>query len=152
VEGELIYVSLITSIFMLCGIYLMSQNSLKNFFRREDYKTARDLQRKKNNLEISKMRRELGLTKTKAEIETPAAPNMGLLQQLAPFIRNMDGEQIADLIAGFTGGEAAEQPEGITGMLMEFANNNPEMVKGILEGLSNKVSGSQGAGSTPPSY
>jgi hypothetical protein len=126
----------------------MSQNSLKNFFKKEEFKVHRDLQRKKNNLEISKMRRELGLTKTKAEVETPAAPNIGLLQQLAPFIRNMDGEQIADLIQGFSGGEAAEPAEGITGMLMNFANENPEMVKGILEGLSNKVAGSSGAGST----
>jgi len=127
----------------------------RNWYRRENFKVGRDLTKSKNQLEIQKMRRDLGLDKKSNPIAPLASPPTGgidMLRSLAPLLQSLAPEQIQDLIEGVTGVATPEGSEGgIGGLdgidgLIDFATKNPEIVKSFLGGVKG---GSQKEGELP---
>lgn len=143
---EIVLATICGSIFGLMGLLLIN----RNWFKKMRFKTELDLLKAKNRLEIKKLEKSLNLNTTdKTEKSENSAPN--LLAQIAPLLKNLDGDQIAGLIETFTGGGApeTENPEGLSGLLENIIRENPELVSGFLQGFKNKGGGS---GATPPSY
>ncbi|MBE3113075.1 MAG: hypothetical protein IMZ49_00450 [Actinobacteria bacterium] len=139
-EIDFALASLVGGITGLIGLMLLD----RNWYRRENFKVGRDLTKSKNQLEIQKMRRDLGLDKKSNPIVSPNVPPSGgidMLRSLAPLLQSLAPEQIQDLIEGVTGMATPESVEGgIGGLdgidgLIEFATKNPEIVKSFLGGV-----------------
>lgn len=136
-ELDFALASLIGGITGLIGLMLLD----RNWYRRENFKISRDLTKSKNQLEIQKMRKELGLGKNAIPSSSPSNSDGLNLKSLLPILQTLAPEQIQDIIEGVTGAETAEGVEGGLGGLngidglIDFASKNPEIVKGFLGGL-----------------
>lgn len=137
-EGELIYVSIVSGLFGIFGLLLLN----RNWFKKQIFKSDMELLRAKNKLELEKIRRELGITQTTKKqefIQTKIGETdiLGSLGALAPFLRNLDGEQIADLIERFTGsGQGENESMGsLADTIKDFIVDNPDVVKAFTGGL-----------------
>ena len=133
-EYELVLAAIVTSLFGIFGLLLIN----RNWFKKMRFKTELDLLKKKNNLEIKKLEKQLNISNTPVSEKSENTQN-NLLTQLAPLLKNLDGEQVAGLIDAFTG-NAPQEAEGIPASLGELLQNiiaeNPEMVQGFLQGIS----------------
>jgi len=60
------------------------------------------------------------------------------LGQLAPLLKNLDGDQLSDLVDRFTGDDFDREPigGGIADGLLQYATEHPEIVQNILGGLN----------------
>jgi len=152
-EGELIYVSIVSGLFGIFGLLLLN----RNWFKKQTFKSEIELLRAKNKLELRKLEKELGLQAKKDSGLIPtkeAEPNMlSTIGALAPLLRNLDGEQIADLVERFTIGpgesEAAEGTGGGLGdIINDFVLNNPDAVKAFLGGLKSGQKGQESGGNS----
>ena len=141
-DGELIIVTIISGLFGIFGLLLLNNN----WFKKENFRVSRDLQKAENKLKLKKLEKELGLN-LKPETMAPKIPdrsNIDLLGSIAPaLIEKLPPEIIADLTERFLGqyidtGETGAAPEGIAGMIGNFVNENPELIKGLLEGLKSR--------------
>lgn len=138
-EIDFALASLIGGITGLIGLMLLD----RNWYRRENFKVGRDLTKATNQLQIQKMRKELGLDKKSIpSASSPPISSGGLdLKSLLPILQTLAPEQLQDIIEGVTGAETAEGGEGglggLNGLdgLIDFATKNPEIVKGFLSGL-----------------
>jgi hypothetical protein len=137
-EIDFALASLIGGITGLIGLMLLD----RNWYRRENFKVGRDLTKATNQLQIQKMRKELGLDKKSNPIVSPTPISGGLdLKSLLPILQTLAPEQIQDIIEGVTGAETAEGVEGGLGGLngieglIDFATKNPEIVKSFLGGV-----------------
>ena len=131
-EGELIYVSIITSLFGILGLLLIN----RNWFKKEMFKLERQNLQQKNKIQIEKMRRELGLD-NKPLREPQIAQEGGGLGGILPLLRNIPPEQLASLIERFSvGGDSEGEVVGGLDGLMDFVAKNPEIVKGFLQGVT----------------
>lgn len=145
-EGELIFVAIIMQVGTLITILLWSNLSLSKYFKKENFKTALSNTRAVNKINLDKLRKEMGLQKSKTiqpvEQEQPSV--LGTLGNLAPLLKHLDSDQIGSLIETFTGGG---QPEPAAGGLNSILDNiPPELIESFLKGLSNKEA-APGAGS-----
>ena len=126
-EGELIIVSIITTIGMLLGMWILNQN----WFKRQEVKYRYQLKRAKLSKKIS--------VPVKEEPTT-----IGTLGQLLPLLKNLDGDQISALADRFLGEGDASGIEGdALGGLLQFAEKNPSLVKSFLDGLGTQQEGKQ---------
>lgn len=144
VEGEyFIYVTIISSLFTLVGLVFWNHNKFKyaelkhnhslNYMDAKDHIDARRFKRKQ------------------MAIVVPTAPeksivgSLGGIASLAPLLRGLDSDQIGALIDTFVGGGReegeGEDRGGSMDLLLEFAEKNPEIVKGLLEGITKGVKG-----------
>jgi len=62
----------------------------------------------------------------------------GSLGTLAPLLKNLDGEQIGSLVDKFTGNNYDDEPlgGGLTDGLINFVQDNPEVVQKFLGGIN----------------
>jgi len=124
-DNAIIVVAIITTLGGLAGMYMMQYNWTKRLDLKHKYLIKRyDLSQKKK-LPIS-------------SVPDPVSP-LSSVSQLLPLLKNLDGDQIGSLVDTFTGGgyeEPLPKNEGITDTLLAFAEENPEVVKGILGGLT----------------
>jgi hypothetical protein len=131
-DEAFIVVSIISGIFGLIGLELLSHN----WFKKERFKLQVFNLKKQNDLQIKKMTRDLGLNTSNKAI-TPAISTGSILD----LAKGLNPEQISGIIAALTGNnggssspqeyEEGEDDNGINN-LIEFARKNPEMVKGFL--------------------
>jgi hypothetical protein len=148
-EIDFALASLVGGITGLIGLMLLD----RNWYRRENFKISRDLTKSKNQLEIQKMRKELGLGKNAIPSPSPSSDGLNL-KSLLPILQTLAPEQIQDILGGITGAETAESDgEGLGGLngiegLIDFATKNPEIVKSFLGGVK---SGAQKESSEFPS-
>ena len=126
---------IVSGLFMMAGMFLFQSQSLRNYFKKENFKLQVSNIKAENRLKLKKLEREMGITTSKAKTET-SEPS-GLASILKPIISNLEPEQLAGLAEHFLP-EGGGGGGGLQDMLMDFAAENPEMVQGFLEGLSNK--------------
>jgi len=121
-DATLISISIISAISMLAGIQLMNIN----WFKRQ-----KELYRYKVKTQKLKQKG--------VKVNSPkSAGAIDLLDQL----KSLDPSLLHDLVDTFAGGEIAEG-EDITGLLADFAKNNPEIVQNFLKGVTSKSKGDQ---------
>lgn len=140
-EGELIYVSIITSLFGIMGLLILN----RNWFKKMKWKEEAAFERASNKLKLKKLERELLGTAPQSPKEPLQQTPQNILGSLAPILKNLEPDQIAGLIEAFTGqagAEAeAEMPEdnSLAGIIGKFAAENPELIKGAIEGFKSKM-------------
>lgn len=103
-EGELIIVSFISSIFFLVGIQLLNHN----WFKKETFKVNRDFDRQSNKLKLKKLEHELGLEVTKAKTGSGGLDLGGLLKTFGGLDEGTQGALIDRFLGG--GEEGEERP------------------------------------------
>jgi hypothetical protein len=147
-EGELIIVTIISSLFGLLGLQLLNHN----WFKKQRFKTDSELLRAENKIRLKKLEKDLlGQTAPAAAqppLQSSSAANQNILMQLAPLLKNLDSDQIAGLIDRFTGGGEEGEPiedNSLGGIITRFAAENPEIVQGFLNGLKNRADGAGGS-------
>ena len=141
-DEALIVVSVISGIFGLLALELMSHN----WFKKERFKFETFNLKKQNDLQLKKMARDMGLDtgKTSSKSSHTAGADVGGLLEIAKSLNPDQLGVIADIMQGrLAGGEGEGEllPEGIVG-LVEFAVKNPDIVKGFLS----KANQGQGGG------
>jgi hypothetical protein len=133
-DETLIYVSIISGLFMIAGLEVMTHN----WFRKERFKFETYNLKKQNDLKLKKMAKELGIGKYAPQepiLEEKQAGNI-LSQYLPEIIKNLEPDQLAALADRFLP-ESEERTEG--GMLdgiLKYAAENPEIAKSFLEGVT----------------
>ena len=139
-DDAFIVVSVITSLFGILGLLILD----RNWFRRERFKFEQDTQKKEYNLRFKKMARDMGLDTKTPPYRAPAASS--LMDTAAPLLslaKNLKPGQLEGLLDVLGGGGGEEPPEeggeilpgGISGLL-DFAEKNPQLVKGFIDGLN----------------
>ena len=134
-EGELIFLGFI----MLIGQIILLQMWNNNWFKKENFKMEKSLVMSKNKLSLRKLEKEMGLIPSKNITPVEGKGALGTLTDLAPLLKNLDADQLGGLIDKFVGGGESGEGEGegdLTSILMDYATKNPEMVQGLLEGLT----------------
>jgi len=125
-EGELIIVSIISGVMFIIGTQML----MRNWITRQKIKYGYQLKR-------AKMSKKL---KEPVKDEPTLTNSLG---QLAPILKNLDGDQINDLIDRFVGDDFDREPiggGGITDGLLQYAQEHPEIVQNILGGLNKNES------------
>jgi hypothetical protein len=154
IDGSLVILGLMTSIFTLVGIEMINHN----WFKRERFKFNMSVDRKEVDMKLKKMARELGLDKKPiSPPETSLAPvgasTMDTIRSLLPLAAKLAPEQLEALIEQFLpmegGGGGEESPSGIDS-LVDFVTKNPEIVRGFMDKLGAK-GGSQNQQDNIPS-
>lgn len=136
-EGELIFLGFI----MLIGQIILLQMWNNNWFKKENFKIQKSNVMAENKLKLRKLEQEMGLKPSKkaATEEKSTLGKLGGLADLLPLLKMLDEDQLSGLVDRFIGGTDTgdeEQDEGLVGTLMGYAEENPDVVKGLLEGIS----------------
>ena len=126
VEGELIIVSIVMLISTLLSIQLFQKGWEKRQKIKYQYQLKRAKLSKKVNAPVK---------------EEPSV--IGTIGNLAPLLKNLDGDQLTALVDRFLG-EGFDIPStggegGITDLIMDIAAKNPDIVQGFLQGISKKT-------------
>jgi len=137
---------MIGSFMSLIGMIIIVELSHSNWFKKENFKIQRDVVKAENKLKLKKLERELGLSgKNSGLASSNVSENSptNLLTSLAPLLSKLEPDQIMELADRFLpegiGGD--DEPSGISGALLSYAQENPEMVQKILGSLSGKIGG-----------
>lgn len=149
-DEAFVVVSVISGIFGIIGLLILD----RNWFRRERFKFNMDSDKKEQTLRFKKMARDLGLdVKTppfRGTAPGPLGPLSGigslieLAKGLSPEVR---GELIDRFLLGRSTEESSEEETspGLFEILKDFAVKNPDLVKGLLDGITKgKDSGESG--------
>jgi len=126
---------IIVAIIMLIGQVILMWMWQQNWFKKENFKIQKSNLMAQNKLQIRKMEKELGLTNVKSVVAPPEPPPLGGIGQLLPLLKGLDGEQLSGLIDKFVP-SSEERSGGAIDTLLGFAEENPEMVQGLLKGLT----------------
>jgi len=139
-DGGLIAMSLI----LLAGMVLLFTMNNSMWFKKQNFKVEIFNVKATNKLNLDKLRKEMGLGKAAA---TPPAPSpLGGIEKLLPLLKGLDPETLSGLVETYTG---LTQDEGGTGggmidTLLGYAEDHPEMVQGLLKGLTGGENEEQG--------
>jgi hypothetical protein len=136
-EGELIVVTIISSIFGLCGLLILD----RNWFRRENFKIAKKNTEAYNKLQIEKMRRELGLTKT----PTAATAAPGGMNDLLGMAKGLGKDKVLDLIDKFMPDEESDEDQESDDTVSKILKYvPPEVIQNALKGVMGSKEGGDG--------
>jgi len=131
------------SIISLIGFIIIIQLNNTNWFKRQNWKFQAQNIKAENKLKLKKLERELGLQQSmKSQPEALGASNssgISLLSDLAPLLSKLDGDQLSALAERFLPEGGGEEAGGVSGALLNFAQENPEVVQGIIKGISGKI-------------
>ena len=130
-EGELIVVTIISSIFGLIGLLILD----RNWFRRENFKIAKSNTQAMNKLQIEKMRKELGLTNQPTQAAAPVNDLLGIAKGLGK-------DKIIDLVQNLLPDEGEDEEESEIGKILKYVP--PEVIQGALKGLTGTKEGGEG--------
>lgn len=142
-EGELIIVTFVSSIFMLIAVERLNHN----WFKKENFKLQRDFSKAKYRIDLKKMEKDLGFPSQKAGLttqQTPMQEGSGLnIAGLLPLIKNLDPDQLQAILQGLTGegGGGGGALENILGSLP------PELIEQFIAGIGKGVKEKQGESS-----
>lgn len=139
-EGEFI----IMAIVMLIGQIILMMMWQNNWFKKENFKIQKSNMMAQNKLQLRKLEREMGLSKTKDIIKEEPKGTLASIADLLPLLKNLDADQVSALADRFIGGsaEAAEGGGSSLDGLIDFASENPDLVRNFIEGI--------GSGKKPP--
>jgi len=132
-EGELIFLGFL----MLIGQIILMQMWQNGWFKKENFKIQKSLVMAENKLKMRKLEKEMGLKPSTKIVPEEQTSTLGTISTLLPLLKNLDPDQLGDLVDRFVGGEREEG--AATGdplnMLIDYATRNPEMLEGLLKGL-----------------
>jgi len=128
---------------MLIGQIILMQMWQHGWFKKENFKIQKANLMATNKLQIRKLERDLGLTPGKTPKEKRGT--FDTIKDLAPLLKNLDADQIGALFDKFIGGGSVEEYEegNVEDMLMDYAVENPEVVKKFLAGLTEGKGGEE---------
>jgi len=135
--------ALIFSLGGLATAVIVSQMWQNNWIKRETFKLKKRNILAENRIKMKKLERELGLGKYKNEPEPSSNTPVEGISNLLNIAKELEPEQLRAIVGKLTGEptEADLEEEGEDGIsegLMQFARENPEMVKNIIANLSGK--------------
>ena len=127
---------IIGSIINLIGMIIFMHFRDNAWFKKENFKMQKSMVMSENKLKLKKLGRELGVDVGKS---VPA--QLGLLEQL----KGLDLDKVQGLLSMVQKPDDYAPEPDLKGQLLDFANNNPEMVQNFLSGITqgqqqNKVS------------
>jgi len=140
-EGELIIVTIISSIFGLCGLLLLD----RNWFRRENFKIQKSNTQAMNKLQIEKMRKELGLSKQPSAITSGASAGSGDLGGLLGIAQSLGKDKVLDLVEKFLpddGGGSDDDEESEVEKILKYVP--PDVIQNALKGITGTKEGGGG--------
>jgi len=130
-EGELIYLGIISTFGMLLAVELMNHN----WFKREKWKLHRKTIDGEIKLRLRKMEKELNLKPGKITSKEEQTP-MELAKKWLPLLKNLDADSIDVLKDVVLGG--GELPEEAGGLMSILDNIPPDFIEAFLKGLGGK--------------
>jgi hypothetical protein len=140
-EGELIVVTVISSIFGLCGLLLLD----RNWFRRENFKIAKSNTLAMNKLQLEKMRKELGLSKQPSAITPGAAAGSGDLGGLLGIAQSLGKDKVLDLVDKFLPEDSGGSDEDEDSEIAKILKYVPaEVIQNALKGITGTKEGEDG--------
>jgi hypothetical protein len=119
-DGELIVVSIIS----LIGTIIIASMFNANWFKRENFKLQKQNILAENRVKYKKLEREMGLN------TRPAAPDLSQLLPLASQFLKSGGGAAEEIL---------EEPDGITGALLDYATSHPEIIQSLAKGFLDKT-------------
>lgn len=145
-----IIISILSSLFTLVGLVFWNYNKFK--FAEIKHQHSLDYMFKKDQIDAKRFKRKQTAIVVPTAPEKSVTGTLGGIAQLAPLLKNLDSDQISGLIDTFIGGRDKrefyedEEEEGGAGggsmnMLLDFAEKNPEVVQGLLQGLTKGAKG-----------
>jgi len=143
-DEAFIVVSVVSGIFGLIGIELLSHN----WFKKERFKIQASNIKKQNDLQIKKMAKELGVNISR-NASKAGAPPLGSISSLVDIAKQLSPEQLGSIVSTFTGGapelelEPPEEEDTGINHLIEFAKKNPELVKGFMSKMPQLTEGGE---------
>lgn len=145
-DEAIIWVSIISGVFGLIGLELMSHN----WFKKKRFEFEVYNLKKQQDLQLKKMAKELGLSSSPQTNKNSltAGDGVGSLLDMAKSLSPDQLGVIADVIQGRLGGgegEGSPMPEGLDG-LVDFAVKNPDIIKGFMDGMKQGKGGEAAAG------
>lgn len=130
--------ALIMTVGGIAGSIVVTQLFQLNWFKRENFKIKKKNILDENRLKIKKLEKELGLTHSRPPAEETS--KLGMLKDVLPVLSKLDSDQIAGLADRFLGGsETSEGTVGLSDLALGFVEEHPEVLEGLLQGIS-KVS------------
>jgi len=133
-DESLIYVSIISGIFGLIGLQLITHN----WFRKERFKFEVYNLKKQNDLQLKKMAKDLGIGKYAPQevVMEEKQPSNLISTYLPEIIKNLEPDQLAALADRFIpqGEDSGGGGLDLDGIL-EYAAKNPEVAKAFLGGV-----------------
>lgn len=139
-EGELIVVTVISSIFGLCGLLLLD----RNWFRRENFKIAKSNTIAMNKLQLEKMRKELGLQKQPTAARGEAATGSGDLGNLLGIAQSLGKDKVLDLVEKFLPEDSDGSDEGEDSEIAKILKYvPPEVIQNALKGVMGSKEGEE---------
>lgn len=138
-DGGLIAMGLIS----LAGMVLLFTMNNSMWFKKQNFKVDIFNVKAQNKLNLRKLERDMGLTTSKASvIKETTSPSLGGIEKLLPLLKNLDSDQLGGLLEAYTGLTAEEGAEGtMLDTLLGYAEEHPEIVKGLLDGLTGGAEG-----------
>ncbi len=145
IDEAFVIVSVISGIFGILGLELLTHN----WFRKEKFKFQMFNLKKRQDLELKKLARDMGIDTPKTH--SSIAPAQGL-DSLLGLAKNLPPKTISNIVQALAG-KNEEEEEIVEGedsglginSLLDFANKNPELVQGFLESVKGKFGGGGGA-------
>jgi hypothetical protein len=134
-DGGLIAMSLIS----LAGMVLLFTMNNSMWFKKQNFKVELFNVKATNKLNLKKLEKEMGLTTSKKSVtEESGGSPLGGIEKLLPLLKNLDPETLSGLVETYTGLTADEggTDGGMVDTLLGYAEDHPEIVKGLLQGLS----------------
>jgi len=115
---------LIMSVMMIIGTVINIQLLNHNWFKRQELKS-------KYKVKEIRERAKAKLPKAQARESNPSSGSS--ISGLLNLAKNLDGDQLHDLIDTYTG---EREPVGTGDILSDILENNPELVKSFLDGFT----------------
>jgi len=125
-EGELIIVAFIST----CGTIIGLQMMMRNWIKKQEVKYKYDVKKVKLR------------NKAKARLQEQQMPPASNSSGLLSLLGSLDPDTVGALKDKFL--DDAEQSGTLTDTLLGFAEENPELVKSFLSGLSQKNKNEEG--------
>jgi len=119
------------------GALLISQTSLRNWFKKENWKSKQKFDTKEMNIRFKAMERDLKLKESppippreKGVVESIQGINPEIIQTIAGLLsKNEDEDYI----------EVEEKKPDIMETILDVAQKNPELAGKFIEGITKKV-------------
>lgn len=139
-EGELIVVTFVSSIFGLCGLMLLD----RNWFRRENFKIQKSNTLAMNKLQLEKMRKELGLQKQPTAVRNEGGGSSGDLGGLLGIAQSLGKDKVLDLVEKFLPEDSGGSDEGEDSEIAKILKYvPPEVIQNALKGVMGSKEGGE---------
>jgi hypothetical protein len=116
---------------------ILNQLSLRGWFKKENWKVHLYNVKKQNEIKLKKMAKDLEVNYSGSQKVTPTSDSGGIAEKVLPAIlKNLSPDQTAAIAEKFLPEDTEEGDIGST--LMNFASQNPDVVKQFLDKLGNK--------------